>query len=1574
MSSEELKRRKLHRFVESRRTTCLDVYKRDPSLIEEHANIEGRAREGGYSNRQIFELIQNAADAITDTESNGRIRILLTANALYAANTGEPITLEGIDTILRSHVSHKRGQEIGRFGLGFKSLLGISTQILIVSDGTAIEFDRQRALQALEQLGHDVDESDIPVLRLAWAADACPERLDDHHLDDMLQWAQTVIRVRLNDDDGWDRMVLELSGFPSEFLLFSAADIEVGLEAPDSDPPLDRHISRTTGGPIVTLEEGGDAAQWRTFSSTVKLNSEAAKRDGGKLNWRPELPCVWAIPEAGGIVPRGRFWKFFPLQEVGRVPGILNSAWKTNDDRTSLIPGPFNDGLMDHAAVEIANAIPSLAREDDPCRPLDYLPRRDGGSAAAGGLAGRLWSELAEREIVADCDGRLRKIDEVWLHPVTSPELIAEWLSIAPSSVKQEYVHPSVFKGRERTARLGSLAANLPEDQQDRKAGLNFWITDVVSAAPPASAAAVLLAARVLEASDNAQRDLEIMADAKFLLTAAGELVAFRGLNLVFAVDDSSPAGVIPIHPDLTGREDVARALRDWFGVCEIGEEHWDRALRVSMPGPHRTGSATQWKKFWEILRKAPKGVAEQLLAGSPGRIHVIAQDGQARHWSTLIVPGDFVESVLDCDLSEWVVDKAFHEDDLELLGHLGITDGPRQTDKPIDDPAWKDYSTGCVRRYRNKLRDRDWRRTPQHGYLVVDDPGSGIAPVGLLTGAGPGVAAACTRWAIQHFDDWDFERSARVVHKSTPNAYPRDIKVSNYLRWLVRRNGRWPIGTECLPLAKAFGLLKAQPMLWRTVPARFGELKDEVCQNPLYRSADAVKPTTEIWARLLDGDVAAWPAEHRLDFYSAAADCGYAPSVVHLDDREIAVGDLLVTQDAALLELARSAELPGLLLNEVGIATFIEAGSRLLDAQLKPAIAEASLPTGLTAVEAFPEFVDFVDEADVPLIIFGRNLHLQMADLPQSSADARNVLWWDETIYLDLDWVEGSSRGHAIEAICELLWWQDLLESDPQKVMEAIAEGTVRDARAAVALAPSLPARLLMAVGGHAEALKEAFVPPLRQHLEDCRVSSDSIAELFIASHGTDSLRVLSRLGHLDHLDPPGSWRAGPTTETFVQALGFPAAYAGSTLTKLPPIDVVQGPITLNPLHKDYQTELFEDLVDLFTDFRGRARGMLCLPTGGGKTRVAVEAVVEAVLRNRERPPLALWVADRAELCEQAVRCFWEVWHNKGLDDTPLHIHRLWGGNPEPVAPERDQPSVVIASIQTLSGRIARPSMPWLKTPSVVVIDEAHHAIATTYTGLLKWLMNEGDRSDPCAVLGLSATPHRGIFNEVDSLRLKNRFDGRLFPAAERLGLQEQLLRKAKVLAEPTYEYLETHIDFDFSEAEISRMNTFHGSVFPETANGRLADNPVRNDTIVKRLLELAQTDQILLFANGREHAQYLAGRLQLNGCTAAAIVGETRPGVRRDFVSEFKAGRIRVLCNYEVLTTGFDAPKVDTVFIARPTFSSVLYRQMIGRGLRGPRNGGRPTCRIVTVEDNFARFGEGLAYHDFKELWLDR
>jgi len=113
------------------------------------------------------------------------------------------------------------------------------------------------------------------------------------------------------------------------------------------------------------------------------------------------------------------------------------------------------------------------------------------------------------------------------------------------------------------------------------------------------------------------------------------------------------------------------------------------------------------------------------------------------------------------------------------------------------------------------------------------------------------------------------------------------------------------------------------------------------------------------------------------------------------------------------------------------------------------------------------------------------------------------------------------------------------------------------------------------------------------------------------------------------------------------------------------------------------------------------------------------------------------------------------------------------------------------------------------------------------------------------------------------------------------------------------------------------------------------------------------------------------MAALLSLNGVPAVSISGNTDPGARRFYIEQFRAGTLRVLTNYAVLTQGFDAPAVRAIVVARPTYSPNLYQQMIGRGLRGPLNQGTNECLIVNVRDNISQYGERLAFTQFEHLW---
>jgi superfamily II DNA or RNA helicase len=125
------------------------------------------------------------------------------------------------------------------------------------------------------------------------------------------------------------------------------------------------------------------------------------------------------------------------------------------------------------------------------------------------------------------------------------------------------------------------------------------------------------------------------------------------------------------------------------------------------------------------------------------------------------------------------------------------------------------------------------------------------------------------------------------------------------------------------------------------------------------------------------------------------------------------------------------------------------------------------------------------------------------------------------------------------------------------------------------------------------------------------------------------------------------------------------------------------------------------------------------------------------------------------------------------------------------------------------------------------------------------------------------------------------------------------------------------------------------------------------------------------LIFATSVDHAQTVAGLLNARGVRSKAVSGTTGRATRRRVVEDFRRGEIKALVNYAVFREGFDAPKTRAIIVARPVYSPNLYFQMIGRGLRGVRNGGNDRCLILNVEDNIENFQRELAFSDLDWLW---
>lgn len=282
-------------------------------------------------------------------------------------------------------------------------------------------------------------------------------------------------------------------------------------------------------------------------------------------------------------------------------------------------------------------------------------------------------------------------------------------------------------------------------------------------------------------------------------------------------------------------------------------------------------------------------------------------------------------------------------------------------------------------------------------------------------------------------------------------------------------------------------------------------------------------------------------------------------------------------------------------------------------------------------------------------------------------------------------------------------------------------------------------------------EALPKGLWPALAaQGLVD---DDTPVADLFLTVYTSDALRILAdRFREEGYTDVPSAWAGMPAAISWVRKMGFAAEFAGQRNQSQPEEFVVPGAVRLNKLH-GYQKKISEDLRTVLTQpsASGPAqKAMVELPTGAGKTRVATETVLKLFVDD-VLSGTVLWIAQSAELCEQAVQTFQTVWRYLS-DERPLTIGRLWTGNTVH-KPDTDF-TVVVATDAKLEAIKDLPEYEWLSHPAAVFVDEAHRAGGSSrYTNLLQWLGVDG-RSWERPLVGLSATPFKGSADNAEGTK----------------------------------------------------------------------------------------------------------------------------------------------------------------------------------------------------------------------------
>jgi len=383
-------------------------------------------------------------------------------------------------------------------------------------------------------------------------------------------------------------------------------------------------------------------------------------------------------------------------------------------------------------------------------------------------------------------------------------------------------------------------------------------------------------------------------------------------------------------------------------------------------------------------------------------------------------------------------------------------------------------------------------------------------------------------------------------------------------------------------------------------------------------------------------------------------------------------------------------------------------------------------------------------------------------------------------------------------------------------------------------------------------------------------------------------------------------------------------------------------------PLYR-HQVSAIQSLGQLLKKRRPRS-GVVVLPTGAGKTDTVAVWLLDEM---RENPSLrVLWLAHQQQLLDQAIGRFEARARN--LQKGFKRIARVVHGNAADIAVIAHKATDLAAvSIQSLAinffkGRSKQRYLEeFLDRPTIVIVDEAHHAAAPSYDAVLDVIAKNPNTR---AIVGLTATPwptspgaravfHRRFLHEVIHVP------------------PEDLINKG-ILARPVLQTISTGqaIHLTAHELELAKTQDLASHVL------RQLETIQRNSLIVKTYADKARDwGKTLIFATSIHHANQLGELFHRHAPTRVLHSEVEQP--RGEILDWFRRSKGPcVLVSVGMLTEGVDLPDARTAFLARPTTSRILLRQMIGRVLRGPQAGGKAEANLVFFRDIWTNFFDVL------------
>ncbi|MEW1908615.1 molecular chaperone Hsp90 [Kitasatospora sp. NPDC085895] len=378
------------------RHRVLDAWTAAPARFREDANAEEELALGGYRDRLIVELAQNAADAAArNGTAPGRLRLILRDGVLAAANTGAPLDATAVESLSTLRASAKRPEDVptvGRFGVGFSAVLAVADEPAVLSTHGSVRWSLSEAsalVGARPQLADELRrrEGHVPLLRLPFPAEgAAPDGYD------------TVVVLPLRDAAAEDLTRRLLAEIDDALLLTLPGLAEIVVETPEGVRTLTRSADapRPDGITTVTITDGDRATVWQTVGAEGTVAAPLLADRTTEERARPYWSVVWAVPVSDTGVPQPLRTTAVvhaptPSDEPLGVPALLIAGYPLDSTRRHVAPGPLTDFLTERAADAYAELL--RARGAD-LGSLSLVPGRLGHGALDNALRAAILDRL----------------------------------------------------------------------------------------------------------------------------------------------------------------------------------------------------------------------------------------------------------------------------------------------------------------------------------------------------------------------------------------------------------------------------------------------------------------------------------------------------------------------------------------------------------------------------------------------------------------------------------------------------------------------------------------------------------------------------------------------------------------------------------------------------------------------------------------------------------------------------------------------------------------------------------------------------------------------------------------------------------------------------------------------------------------------------------------------------------------------------------------------------------------------------------------------------------------------------